>query len=71
MYLSAVQVTFRGNGELGQIQTVATAAGLIKGRVANPACDPPLRADGKLAVGTAVGAGAPDPRRQARLGFRV
>lgn len=51
------QVTFRGNGELGQIQTVATAGGLIKGRVGNPACDPPLRPDGKLAVGTAVGAG--------------
>lgn len=51
------QVTFRGNGGLGQIQTVATAGGLIKGRVGNPSCDPPLRSDGKLAVGTAVGAG--------------
>ena len=38
-------------------QTIAKADGLIKGRVSNPACDLPLREDGKLAVGAAVGAG--------------
>ena len=38
-------------------QTIAKANGLIKGRVGNPACDLPLREDGKLAVGAAVGAG--------------
>ena len=51
------QVTFRGSGPLGQIQVVANSRGLVKGRVSNPACDPPLRADGKLAVGAAVGKG--------------
>ena len=78
------QVTFQGNGPLGQIQvlllprrcvvvvadssrvwlrcsccsqTIAKADGLIKGRVSNPACDLPLRDDGKLAVGAAVGLG--------------
>ena len=39
------------------LQTIAKANGLIKGRVGNPACDLPLREDGKLAVGAAVGAG--------------
>ena len=39
------------------LQTIAKANGLIKGRVGNPACDLPLREDGKLAVGSAVGAG--------------
>ena len=39
------------------LQTIAKANGLIKGRVSNPACDLPLREDGKLAVGAAVGAG--------------
>jgi len=51
------QVTFRGDGELGELQAIATSGGQVKGKVINPAADPPLRPDGKLNVGAAVGAG--------------
>jgi molecular chaperone Hsp33 len=36
---------------------VANTSGQAKGKVGNPAADPPLRTDKKLAVGAAVGAG--------------
>lgn len=51
------QVTFKGDGPLGGIQVVADARGNVKGKVGNPAADPPLRPDGKLNVGAAVGKG--------------
>ncbi|KAI7839699.1 hypothetical protein COHA_006506 [Chlorella ohadii] len=51
------QVTFKGDGPLGGIQVIADARGTVKGKVGNPAADPPLRPDGKLDVGTAVGRG--------------
>ena len=51
------QVTFKGDGELGELQAVSTASGQVKGKVINPAGDPPLRPDGKLDVGAAVGGG--------------
>jgi len=53
----ATQVTFRGDGPLGSLQAIATSDGRVKGRMDNPAADPPLRPDGKLAVGAAVGRG--------------
>jgi len=53
----ATQVTFTGTGPLGSLQAIATADGRVKGRCDNPAADPPLRADGKLDVGAAVGRG--------------
>ena len=53
----ATQITFNGNGPLGSLQAIATSDGKVKGRMDNPAADPPLRPDGKLAVGTAVGRG--------------
>ena len=53
----ATQITFKGTGPLGGLQVVAEATGAVKGRVDNPAADPPLRADGKLDVGGAVGGG--------------
>lgn len=52
------QVTFKGDGPLGTVQVIATAGGAVKGKVGNPAADPPLRPDGKLNVGAAVGKGA-------------
>lgn len=51
------QVTFKADGPLGGIQVIADARGMVKGKVGNPAADPPLRRDGKLDVGTAVGRG--------------
>ncbi|KAL3142087.1 hypothetical protein ABBQ32_004710 [Trebouxia sp. C0010 RCD-2024] len=51
------QVTFKGNGILGAMQVIADTNGNVKGTMANPAADPPLRPDGKLNVGEAVGRG--------------
>ncbi|CAL8468269.1 g7809 [Coccomyxa elongata] len=53
----ATQVTFKGDGPLGGIQVVADALGSVKGKVGDPGADPPLRPDGKLNVGAAVGQG--------------
>ena len=50
-------ITFRGDGPLGAMQVVADANGLVKGKVGNPLANPPLRPDGKLNVGAAVGRG--------------
>jgi molecular chaperone Hsp33 len=51
------QVTWRGDGPLGSIQVIADAMGVVKGKVGNPGCNPPLRQDGKFNVGGAVGRG--------------
>lgn len=51
------QVTFKGDGPLGGIQVISESSGVVKGKVGNPAADPPLRRDGKLNVGGAVGRG--------------
>mmetsp|Transcript_14448 Transcript_14448/g.31295 ORF Transcript_14448/g.31295 Transcript_14448/m.31295 type:complete len:333 (+) Transcript_14448:52-1050(+) len=52
-----LQITFRGDGPLGQAMAVADTRGNVKGKVDNPEADPPLRDDGKLNVGMAVGSG--------------
>ena len=52
-----MQVTFKGDGILGGIQVISDVHGNVKGKVGNPAADPPLRPDGKLNVGCAVGRG--------------
>ena len=45
----------KGGGPLGTVMAVAKADGTGKGHVDNPDVEPPLRADGKLDVGGAVG----------------
>lgn len=66
-----VQLSFRGDGPLGPLMAVSDNTGMVKGMVYNPTADPPLRTDGKLNVGAAVGKGVltvsrtkPDWRRQ-------
>lgn len=53
----SVQVSFSGRGPIGQMTAIADPWGSVKGFVANPACDPPLKEAGKLDVGAAVGPG--------------
>ena len=55
--MPCAQVSFQGNGPLANLQAIADASGLVKGKVGNPHADPPLRPDGKLDVGAAVGRG--------------
>jgi molecular chaperone Hsp33 len=51
----ATQITFKGDGPIGQIIAISDNTGMVKGMVSNPSADPPLRPDGKLNVGAAVG----------------
>lgn len=53
----SVTIQVKGNGILGSIIAVSDNKGNVRGYLQNPAADLPLREDGKLAVGTAVGAG--------------
>ena len=57
------QLTFKGDGPLGQIIATSTHDGRVKGFVSNPNADPPLRKDGKLNGGGAVGSGVLTVRR--------
>lgn len=52
-----LQITFKGDGDLGGVMAIADTKGRVRGKVGNVGCDPPLRADGKLNVGEAVGLG--------------
>lgn len=54
---SSVTIQVKGDGALGAIVVVADDKGNVRGYLQNPAVDLPLRADGKLDVGSAVGAG--------------
>ena len=47
----------RGDGPLGILAVVADSKGGVKGYVANPAADVPLKENGKIDVGTGVGKG--------------
>ena len=52
---ASVTLQLRGGGPLGQLLVVSDNEGNVRGTVENPAVDLPLRADGKLNVGAAVG----------------
>ena len=51
----SLTATIKGGGPLGTVMAVARADGTVKGYVDNPDLELPLRADGKLDVGRAVG----------------
>jgi molecular chaperone Hsp33 len=50
-----VQISFNGGGPLGKMTVLADSRCRVKGFVQCPEADPPLREDGKLNVGAAVG----------------
>ena len=64
----AITVSFQGNGPLGYITADATPDGYVRGYVGNPHVDLPLKADGKLDVGGAVGEGMVQVTRFTGLG---
>ena len=51
----SVTVQIKGNGPLGAIVCVGESDGCVRGYLQDPAADLPLRPDGKLDVGGAVG----------------
>jgi molecular chaperone Hsp33 len=48
---------FKGDGDAVEILATSNAKGDVKGYIVNPDADPPLKANGKLDVGTALGIG--------------
>lgn len=64
----SLQITFAAEGPLKGVQVIAESNGFVKGKVGNPLCDLPVRDDGKLDVGRAVGPGTSLP---ARSSFRT
>ena len=52
---ASVTLQIKGGGPLGKLLAVSDNEGNVRGAVDNPAVDIPLRSDGKLDVGAAVG----------------
>jgi molecular chaperone Hsp33 len=52
---ASLTLQIKGGGPLGTVLAVSDAAGNVRGYVGNPGVDLPLRPDGKLDVGAAVG----------------
>ena len=52
---SSVSLQFRGGGPLGPVLAISDNLGNVRGTVGDPSVDLPLRPDGKLDVGAAVG----------------
>ena len=52
---ASITLQFKGNGPLGTVLTVSDHEGNVRGYVTNPDAELPLRPDGKLDVGGAVG----------------
>jgi len=52
---ASVTVRINGGGPIGSIVAVSDCSGNVKGYADEPGCDLPLRSDGKLDVGGAVG----------------
>lgn len=53
----AVQITFRGTGDIRQMTVIAESNGLVKGTISNPLVDPPPLPSGQLNVSEAIGSG--------------
>ena len=51
----SLTIRINGGGPIGSIIAVSDSMGYVRGYVTNPAGDLPLRSDGKLDVGGAVG----------------
>ena len=52
---ASLTIRINGGGPMGSVVAVSDHEGNVRGYVENPHCDLPLRLDGKLDVGGAVG----------------